>query len=256
MSDTCAAPRQLKGYAYEKTIAIMNNKGRDGKTITAATMARCLSVEYDKQAVPMDAEQQGNLPQYFGVIDTSSCGNAWTLLTEGADYWPGFVTPAGPNLDMIPFGMEPPRKRGGGSILILCAHGVGLAVVYLQLRAGSPGDDGVCLSFGMLRLALELGHRRNVVPGLGMRPIRTGHAFLCHSVHLLQTRLWTMDCISFREAACLAWSTTRSRSSADSAAKRRMACSCSASVIINPTGISFIKITSGSVCPEFGRNRR
>lgn len=47
-----------------------------------------------------------------------------------------------------------------------------------------------------------------------------------------------------------------SRSSVDNAAKRRMACSCSASVIINPTGISFMKITSGSVFPACGRSRR
>lgn len=89
-----------------KTIAILNLKGGTAKTVTAATMARCLAAEHDKQVVLIDADQQGNLSQYFGVTDTSSCGNTWTLLTEGVGYWPDFVTPAGPNLDLIPSGME------------------------------------------------------------------------------------------------------------------------------------------------------
>ena len=89
-----------------KTIAIMNLKGGTAKTVTAATMARCLAAEHDKQVVLIDADQQGNLSQYFGVTDTSQCGSTWTLLTDGAGYWPDFVTPAGPNLDLIPSGME------------------------------------------------------------------------------------------------------------------------------------------------------
>ena len=89
-----------------KTIAILNLKGGTAKTVTAATMARCLSAEHGRQVVLIDADQQGNLSQYFGVTDASSCGNAWTLLTEGAGYWPEFVTPVSPALDLIPSGME------------------------------------------------------------------------------------------------------------------------------------------------------
>lgn len=89
-----------------KTIAILNLKGGTAKTVTAATMARCLAAEHDKQVVLIDADQQGNLSQYFGVTDTSQCGNTWELLTGGAGYWPDFVTPAGKNLDLVPSGME------------------------------------------------------------------------------------------------------------------------------------------------------
>lgn len=89
-----------------KTIAILNLKGGTAKTVTAATMARCLSAEHDKQVVLIDADQQGNLSQYFGVTDTRTCGNTWTLLTDGAGYWPDFVTLAGPDLYLIPSGME------------------------------------------------------------------------------------------------------------------------------------------------------
>ena len=89
-----------------KTIAILNLKGGTAKTVTAATMARCLSAEHDKQVLLIDADQQGNLSQYFGVTDASQCGNTWTLLTEGAGYWPDFVTTISPTLDLIPSGME------------------------------------------------------------------------------------------------------------------------------------------------------
>lgn len=89
-----------------KTITILNLKGGTAKTVTAATMARCLSAEHGKQVLLIDADQQGNLSQYFGITDTSRCGNTWTLLTGGAGYWPDFVTPAGPNLSLIPSGME------------------------------------------------------------------------------------------------------------------------------------------------------
>ena len=89
-----------------KTIAILNLKGGTAKTVTAATMARCLSAEHGKQVVLIDADQQGNLSQYFGITDTSQCGNTWRLLTEGAGYWPDFVTPISPTLDLIPSGME------------------------------------------------------------------------------------------------------------------------------------------------------
>lgn len=98
-----------------KTIAILNLKGGTAKTVTAATMARCLSAEHGRQVVLIDADQQGNLSQYFGVTDTSSCGSTWTLLTAGTGYWPDFVTPAGPNLSLIPSGMELARADLPGS---------------------------------------------------------------------------------------------------------------------------------------------
>ena len=98
-----------------KTIAILNLKGGTAKTVTAATMARCLSAEHNKHVVLVDADQQGNLSQYFGVTDTSLCGNTWRLLTEGAGYWPDFVTPAAKNLDLIPSGMELARADLPGS---------------------------------------------------------------------------------------------------------------------------------------------
>ena len=37
---------------------------------------------------------------------------------------------------------------------------------------------------GVLGLALNLGHRRDLVAGVGVGPVRAGHALLCHKNHL------------------------------------------------------------------------
>jgi len=88
-----------------RTIAVLNLKGGTAKTVTAATMARCLSAEHGKQVLLIDADLQGDLSQCFGISPHEG-GDTWTLLTDGAGYWPDFVTPAGPNLDLIPSGMD------------------------------------------------------------------------------------------------------------------------------------------------------
>lgn len=98
-----------------KTIAILNLKGGTAKTVTAATMACCLAAEHDKQVVLIDADQQGNLSQYFGVTDTSDRGNTWRLLTEGAGCLPDFLVASAPNLVLIPSGMELARADLPGS---------------------------------------------------------------------------------------------------------------------------------------------
>lgn len=98
-----------------KTIAILNLKGGTAKTVTAATMARCLSALHNKQVLLIDADQQGNLSQYFGVTDADQRGNTWSLLTVGAGFWRSFVTQVGPNLDLIPSGMDLARADLPGS---------------------------------------------------------------------------------------------------------------------------------------------
>lgn len=55
--------------------------------------------------------------------------------------------------------------------MMLGVRGVGLAVVHLQLRAGGARDDGVGLGLCVFGLALELRHRRDVVPGVGVRMV-------------------------------------------------------------------------------------
>ena len=47
---------------------------------------------------------------------------------------------------------------------------------------GSAGDDGVGLFLPALGLALELRDGSLVIAGLGVGPVRTGHALLCHGI--------------------------------------------------------------------------
>ena len=49
--------------------------------------------------------------------------------------------------------------------------------------AGGSGDDGAGWGFGSFGLPLNLRHRRRTVSG-PLRPVRTGHALLCHKNHL------------------------------------------------------------------------
>ena len=62
--------------------------------------------------------------------------------------------------------------------MILPVCRVGLVVVHLQLRAGGSGDNGTGLFLGVLGLALDLRHWRDVVAGMGVGPVLEGHTFL------------------------------------------------------------------------------
>lgn len=173
-----------------RTIAILNLKGGTAKTVTAATMARCLAAEHGKQVVLVDADQQGNLSQAFGVTDTSGCGSTWTLLTEGAGYWPDFVTPAGKNLELIPSGMELARADlpGSGAVvtrmddlrLALAEDGVDFLIIDLPpslgvaTQAALLAADEVVIPIrldvfstaGMAELARQVDSMRSVNPRL------------------------------------------------------------------------------------------
>lgn len=51
-----------------KTIAIMNQKGGIGKTMTAASIAYLLGEEQGKKVLLVDADQQGNVSMLY--VDT------------------------------------------------------------------------------------------------------------------------------------------------------------------------------------------
>lgn len=200
-----------------KTIAILNLKGGTAKTVTAATMARCFSAEHGKQVVLIDADQQGNLSQYFGITDTSQCGNTWTLLTDGAGYWPDFVTPAGPNLDLIPSGMELARADlpGSGARVtrieelrtVLAEDGVQYLIIDLPPSLGLASQaallaaDEVIIPIrldvfstaGMAELTRQVDSMRSVNPRLRVAGILGTRSCICVSISIVPT--WRICCL-------------------------------------------------------------
>lgn len=84
-----------------RTIAILNFKGGVGKTVSTATLAYLLAKQ-GKRILLIDADSQGNLSMSFG-IDAEEGADTLALLTEGAGYYPEFVTPTGfEGIDLIP----------------------------------------------------------------------------------------------------------------------------------------------------------
>ena len=84
-----------------KTIAVLNFKGGVGKTVTTATLAYLLAKQ-GKRILLIDGDSQGNLSMSFG-IDAEEGADTLALLTEGAGYYPEFVTPTVyDGIDLIP----------------------------------------------------------------------------------------------------------------------------------------------------------
>ena len=52
-----------------KTIAIMNQKGGIGKTMTAASIAYLLGEEQGKKVLLVDADQQGNVSMLYELLE-------------------------------------------------------------------------------------------------------------------------------------------------------------------------------------------
>ena len=57
-----------------KIIAVMNQKGGIGKTMTAASIAYILGQEQEKKVLVIDADQQGNISMLYGVYDPEGRG--------------------------------------------------------------------------------------------------------------------------------------------------------------------------------------
>lgn len=96
-----------------RTIAFLNQKGGTAKSVSCATFARCLAEVHGKTVLCIDADFQGSLSQYFGV--KADGDGTWELLTQGAGYYPDFVSRAEAGIDLIPADMTLARADMPGA---------------------------------------------------------------------------------------------------------------------------------------------
>ena len=87
-----------------KAIAIMNNKGGVGKTITAISLADILTREYHKRVVVCDCDGQMNLTRfYLPEFDPETDYTlASILMGEGEAVWTDNLVPITPELHLLP----------------------------------------------------------------------------------------------------------------------------------------------------------
>ena len=91
-----------------RTIAIMNNKGGVGKTVTAINLADILVRDYNKRVVLVDCDGQMNLtrfylPEFDPVVNFTM---ASMLVGDGEPVWSDNLMPLAPDLDLIPASPE------------------------------------------------------------------------------------------------------------------------------------------------------
>lgn len=87
-----------------RTIAIMNNKGGVGKTVTAINLADILVREHHKRVVLADCDGQMNLTRfYLPEFDPEINYSMESLLAgDGEPVWSDNLMPLSPGLDLIP----------------------------------------------------------------------------------------------------------------------------------------------------------
>lgn len=87
-----------------KTIAIMNNKGGVGKTVTAINLADILVADYKQRVVLVDCDGQANLTRFFlpGADKLELVTTADVLRGDCEQLWSDNLVPIRPGLDLLP----------------------------------------------------------------------------------------------------------------------------------------------------------
>ncbi len=83
-----------------RTIAILNQKGGVGKTITSINMAAILAKDYGQRVLCVDADSQGNLTEFFGADPAIS--NLADVLRGDAPAVASIQRTAMPDVDILP----------------------------------------------------------------------------------------------------------------------------------------------------------
>lgn len=86
-----------------KTIAIMNNKGGVGKTVTAINLADILVADYKQRVVLVDCDGQANLTRFFlpGADKLELTTTADVLRGDCEPLWSDNLVPIRPGLDVL-----------------------------------------------------------------------------------------------------------------------------------------------------------
>jgi len=87
-----------------QTIAIMNNKGGVGKTVTAINLADILVADYAQRVVLVDCDGQANLTRFFlpGADKLELVTTADVLRGDCEQLWSDNLVPIRPGLDLLP----------------------------------------------------------------------------------------------------------------------------------------------------------
>lgn len=121
-----------------RTIAIMNNKGGVGKTITAINLADILAADRGQRVVLVDCDGQANLTHFFlptlGVEDAVTTGDI--LMGEGEPLWSENVIQLREGLSILP------SSSGLYDLDLRAIHDGTSAPERLRQFAEAAADDG------------------------------------------------------------------------------------------------------------------
>lgn len=86
-----------------KTLAIMNNKGGVGKTVTAINLADILAHDFHQRVVLVDCDGQANLTGfYLPGIEVDTATTADVLTGDCEQVWSDNLLPLGERLELLP----------------------------------------------------------------------------------------------------------------------------------------------------------